>query len=244
VLSLLAVVSAANAQLTINVTLGDHTGVDNPTTANLAQAVIDNARAGIEEWTHHLLLAGPRTLDVHVRFDAPPGTRGSPPRRTRTVGSSSEAFGPGPSLGGLVPRKPTSLGGRASVGWPRSGSPSWTLAVQADGLAPEVRRITLREHTTVADFTLQPGHILRGQVLDDSGVPMPNVVVRTDTDDGIRQFEWRTQTDAEGRFEWRSAPADPVLFWFEAEAGHEVLRDIPLQADGTEYRVTLRREDR
>jgi hypothetical protein len=67
---------------------------------------------------------------------------------------------------------------------------------------------------------------------------MPNVVVRTDTDNrGIRQFEWRTQTDAEGRFEWRSAPADPVLYWFEAETVHEVLRDIPLRADGTGYRV-------
>jgi RNA polymerase sigma factor (sigma-70 family) len=121
------------------------------------------------------------------------------------------------------------------------GEPLMDLAVQADGLAPEVRRIALRERTTVADITLQPGHILRGQVLDDSGVPMPNVVVRTDTDDGIRQFEWRTQTDAEGRFEWRSAPADPVLFWFEAESAHDVLRKIPLQADGTEYQVTLRR---
>jgi hypothetical protein len=43
VLSLLAVVSAANAQLTINVTLGDHTGVTNPTTTDLAQAVIEKA---------------------------------------------------------------------------------------------------------------------------------------------------------------------------------------------------------
>lgn len=75
-LSLLAVVSA-NAQLTINVAVGDHAGVNNPTTTNLTEAVIDNARAGIEEWTQHLLLAGPRTLDVHVRFDGPPGTRGS-----------------------------------------------------------------------------------------------------------------------------------------------------------------------
>ncbi len=75
-LRLLAVVSA-HAQLTINVTVGDHSGVSNPTTTDLTQAVIDSARAGIQDWTQNLRLSGPRTLDVSVRFDGPPGTRGS-----------------------------------------------------------------------------------------------------------------------------------------------------------------------
>ena len=50
-----------------------------------------------------------------------------------------------------------------------------------------------------------------------------------------------TQTDAEGRFEWDSAPAEEVLFWFEAE-GFKWIRDLPLLPDGSEHEIKLTRK--
>jgi hypothetical protein len=54
-----------------------------------------------------------------------------------------------------------------------------------------------------------------------------------------RKFDWTTHTDTSGRFEWDSAPADEVAYWFEAD-GYEVIRGLPLRADGKEHEITLR----
>lgn len=120
------------------------------------------------------------------------------------------------------------------------GQPFVDLVVQAEGFAPQTRRIPLVQPTNLADFSLQPGKVLRGRVIDQNGDPVRNAVVRTDTDNqGLRKFEWFDHTDAEGRFEWNSAPEDPVLLWFEAD-GYEWKRDLLLTPDGTEHQVTLK----
>ena len=54
----------------------------------------------------------------------------------------------------------------------------------------------------------------------------------------VADTQWRTRTDAEGRFEWDSAPAEPVLFWFEAN-GYNWLRDVPLVGDGSVHEIEL-----
>jgi len=43
---------------------------------------------------------------------------------------------------------------------------------------------------------------------------------------------------ADGRFEWDSAPDDPVLFWSELD-GFEVIRGRLLTADGREHEINL-----
>ena len=114
------------------------------------------------------------------------------------------------------------------------------LAIQADGFAPQTRTVALSDTTNVADFTLSPGNIFRGQVVDEAGNPISNAVVQTDWDDqGCRAFDWQTRTDANGRFEWDSAPEGPTLFWFEAD-GYQWQRDVSLLADGSAHVITLK----
>ena len=125
--------------------------------------------------------------------------------------------------------------GMAGIGEPRGVR----VLVQADGFAPQTPTVQLLEPTNLVNFALAQGNIFRGRVLDQAGNPIPDAVVRTDADNqGLDKFKWQTRTDAEGRFEGDSAPAEPVLFWFEAN-GYDWLRDVPLVADGSVHEIKL-----
>ena len=114
------------------------------------------------------------------------------------------------------------------------------LAVQCEGFAPQTRTVLLSNATDVANFTLAPANTFRGRVVDEVGNPIPQAVVQTDwNDQGLRAFEWQTRTDSEGRFEWDSAPKEPILYWFEA-GGYQWRRDVLLKADGSEHEIILK----
>jgi RNA polymerase sigma factor (sigma-70 family) len=133
-------------------------------------------------------------------------------------------------------------GARVYRGLAAFGEASVELAVEANGFAPQVRKLELMQRENTADFALSPGNIFMGRVLDGSGNPIPGAAVRTDTKNGIRKFHWFTLTDAEGRFQWDSAPAEPVLFWFEAE-GYHWERDVALVPGQSTYEIRLRRQE-
>jgi RNA polymerase sigma factor (sigma-70 family) len=117
------------------------------------------------------------------------------------------------------------------------------IAVQADGYAAKAVKVDLASTTNLINLRLAPGRILRGQVLDEAGNPVPDVVVQTDYDfknQVDKRFEWRTHTDLDGRFVWDSAPETEVSYWFEA-AGYEVIRGRPLLADNHDLQITLTR---
>jgi len=115
------------------------------------------------------------------------------------------------------------------------------LVVQADGHAPQLRTVILSYTTNVTNFVLSPGKVFRGQVVNEADDPVTNAVVQTDWDNrGLRGFEWQTRTDAEGRFEWDSAPESPVLFWIESP-GYKVERGVPFVADSSFHTITLKR---
>jgi RNA polymerase sigma factor (sigma-70 family) len=124
---------------------------------------------------------------------------------------------------------------------PDPAEPKMNLIVQASGFAPQIQTVQCVEPTNIANFTLSKASIFRGRVVDESGSPLPNATVRTDAgSDGLDKYKWLTHTDAEGRFEWDSAPPNSVLFWFEAQ-GFNVIRDLPLVPDGTEHDIKLTR---
>ena len=119
--------------------------------------------------------------------------------------------------------------------------PQTEVVVESKGMAPQLRKVELLQPTNVVNFVLTKGNVFRGRVVDESGQPLAGVACRTDSDNqGRRPFEWFTHTDADGRFEWDSAPGEPVLFWFET-AGYSTIRDLPLTADGSDHEIKLAR---
>jgi RNA polymerase sigma factor (sigma-70 family) len=116
------------------------------------------------------------------------------------------------------------------------------LAVQAEGFAPQTNTVALSAVTNAADFTLAPGSIFRGRVVDEAGNPISNAVVQTDYDFDHqidKSFDWTARTDASGWFQWNSAPAQEICYWFEAD-GYEPVRGLKLAADGSEHRIVLK----
>ena len=117
------------------------------------------------------------------------------------------------------------------------------LSVQMDGYESQTHHVLLAAPTNSVHFTLLPGHILRGRVVDEAGVPINHVVVQTDYDFTAqipKRFEWNMKTEWDGLFEWDSAPAEPVCYWFEA-AGYEPLRGYRLLADNTHHEIVLKK---
>jgi len=123
--------------------------------------------------------------------------------------------------------------------------PQAELVVEAKGMAPQLQMIQLLAPTNHADFTLAKGQIFRGRVVDEAANPIPEASVRTDFDFKNQietRVEWLTHTDAEGRFEWDSAPAEETCFWFEAD-GYDVIRSSPILPDGTDHEIKLTRKN-
>ncbi|HSU56596.1 MAG TPA: sigma-70 family RNA polymerase sigma factor, partial [Candidatus Dormibacteraeota bacterium] len=116
------------------------------------------------------------------------------------------------------------------------------LAIQAKGFSPEIKELVVSNNPVELKVVLGPGHLLRGRVLDESGTPISNAVAQTDWDQqGVRKLEWTSRTDTDGRFEWDSAPAEPLLYWFEA-SGRAWHRMLALKADGSEHEIKLQRD--
>jgi beta-lactamase regulating signal transducer with metallopeptidase domain/protocatechuate 3,4-dioxygenase beta subunit/peroxiredoxin len=85
------------------------------------------------------------------------------------------------------------------------------LQVKAKGHAPELTPVTAAAAIAPVAITLGPARRLEGRVVDSQGKPIPEAFVvisiwRTFQSLGV--FLW---SDADGRFRWEDAPADPVL---------------------------------
>ncbi len=120
------------------------------------------------------------------------------------------------------------------------------LVAQANGMAPQQQTIRLADPTNYVNFILTNGYTIRGHIVDDTGNPVAEAVVHTDWDFKNQvppRYQWQATTDSEGRFKWDSAPAEPVFFYFEAD-DHEIVRDVQLLPDGTDYEIRLPRKAR
>jgi hypothetical protein len=148
-------------------------------------------------------------------------------------------FSPGPSLArfGVALRGPT---GRRSPAWgdtPGTRHPSRRCTLKV------CRRCRMSE----------PRCVLRGRVVDFQGKPVGGVTVGADTWRGRRPIRLHIFSAADGRLQWRSAPADVVLYDMgkqayprdaRAVAGRPKDRPAPLsrwQQDRRESSTTLPR---
>ena len=113
------------------------------------------------------------------------------------------------------------------------------LAVQAEGFAPGVQTIEVQSPMDSLKFQLGPGEILRGRVVDEQGNPVTNAFVET-TRRGENKIRWSTNTDADGRFQWNSAPEEPLLYSVLAEGFNQAYAQT-LEANGSEQVIRLTR---
>ena len=110
------------------------------------------------------------------------------------------------------------------------------LFIKAKGFAPQHLEFTpgSREHPAELNVTLLAGHRIRGRVVDEQGGALPGVRVyyaRGNRFPGI-DFGGKTTTDAEGRFELDSLPAEsPFAF---SKDGYSEMEDETLPLDGAE----------
>ena len=106
-----------------------------------------------------------------------------------------------------------------------------TFSASAKGRAPTDKSITVKPDMEEILFRLGPGKSIRGVVQDDNGAPIPDVRVSLEGNGNVgNTYEFSATTDANGRFEWDSAPTEPMQFYFGKE-GYESKRNVTLPPD-------------
>jgi hypothetical protein len=84
--------------------------------------------------------------------------------------------------------------------------------------------------------------MLLGRVVDEADQPIRHATVEaaSPSSDSRTLFEWRTKTDADGRFSWDAAPATQNYAIYAS--GYESKEQLTLAADGTEGVIQLRKK--
>jgi hypothetical protein len=86
------------------------------------------------------------------------------------------------------------------------------LQIKAKGHAPDLTPVTGKAGANAEPVTIRlgPAHKLEGRVVDSQGKPIADAFVGVDTWRKFRSLGVFLDTDADGRFRWEDAPADPV----------------------------------
>ncbi len=111
------------------------------------------------------------------------------------------------------------------------------VTVRAEGFAPDLREIHPEDQPAL-EFRLGPGHTLRGKIVDRHGKPVPGATVAAGTWRDQRSLDFRTDSRQDGRFEWRGAPGDVVLYDF-FKRGFMSRRAAALSPAEAEHVITL-----
>jgi RNA polymerase sigma factor (sigma-70 family) len=111
------------------------------------------------------------------------------------------------------------------------------VTVRAAGHSPDLREVHPEDRPTV-EFRLGLAHTLRGKVVDREGHPVAGMTIATETWRGHQSLDARFNTDKDGRFEWRDAPGDAVLY-SAFKDGYMSRRNFAMTADGAEAVVTV-----
>lgn len=88
-----------------------------------------------------------------------------------------------------------------------------TLTVQAPGFAPVMTEALVQSNAAPINIQLAPGSVLRGRVIDAVGLPVAEARVSVEQWHDKQTLQWNVRTDGEGRFDWDSAPPEPVMLY-------------------------------
>ena len=143
---------------------------------------------------------------------------------------------------------------------PALGSQEMSITAMAPGLAPQLRRVKLQPGLPAQDFRMKAGKPIRLRIVDGAGRPVPQAYVRIIGWKGSQSIQSAHdpnhpkvpstkipgRADAEGLWEWASAPDEPVKLDIELKgfskseleiAGGSAERTIVLKI---EHRITGR----
>jgi len=118
-----------------------------------------------------------------------------------------------------------------------------SFSVLAKGKEPATQTVKVSADTPEVVFRLGAGNVIRARVQNADGEPLAGARVVLEGSGEIgRSYEFSTRTDDDGRFEWDSAPSEPMPFYFYA-AGYEQKRNHVLRPS-EDNTVVLKRERR
>ena len=89
-----------------------------------------------------------------------------------------------------------------------------SLMVEAPGLAPSHVAAEVERGAKPLVLVLDKGRPIEGRVLDGEGNPLAGVSVSVPSFQNLAPLKWHTQSDAQGRFTWETAPDSPVVLAF------------------------------
>jgi uncharacterized GH25 family protein len=154
-----------------------------------------------------------------------------------------------------LPRKfPTDADGRFRL--PALAPGETTLTVIAPGWAPQMRRLNLQAELPPQDFRMAPGKPIRLRIVDAAGKPVPNVYVSILGWKGSQSLQSMhnpnhpkvpdtkipQRANAEGIWEWKSAPDDAVKLQISMSGFAH--RELEIAGGAAERTVVLKPDHR
>ena len=136
-------------------------------------------------------------------------------------------------------RSPTTIrtDGQGKFRLPPQSRGRLALTIQAPGFAPDITEVLVRPDLPPFTIKLAPGAVIRGRVLDPAGLPVAEARVSAEQWRDKQTLQWTTRTDGEGRFDWDSAPTDPVMIYIYKES--YLSKSLTLTASGEEQVIRL-----
>jgi hypothetical protein len=111
------------------------------------------------------------------------------------------------------------------------------FTVQCAGAAPQVQPVEVKPDMPPVAFTLKPGNIIRGKVVNVSNSPIKDASVAVSTWQGVNSLKFEAKTNDDGFFEWQDAPAEEVLFDIQKD-GYASIHNFAMKS-GSDYVITL-----
>ncbi len=102
-----------------------------------------------------------------------------------------------------------------------------TVFAEAAGLAPKSLPVETERGLKPVSLTLAKGRMVTGRVVDAAGKPVAEANVSVSSWNNLGPLQWRTRSDADGRFTWDSAPAENTLLAFSKPGFLPTVQPVP-----------------
>jgi hypothetical protein len=108
------------------------------------------------------------------------------------------------------------------------------ITIEADGYASQWQNFMLAPDMSPLSFTLQPGNVFSGKIIDENNKPIPGVCFITE--DGT---DWHCHTDVTGTFYWVSKGTKPENIKFRLIKKDYDHRDMTIDIENLEKPIVM-----